>query len=437
MPRVTLFIVILIVLLISPSAAQLPRELAVMLSATVVGGPTPSITLHWDLDPNGKQITISKKLKSEYSWPTGADIMLDSTVTQWTDTNVEVGAAYDYRVLRYVYRQVDTDSMGKPLFGAWFGTGYISTGILVLPDLRTRTLLLVDSTMLAPLQQQLNTLRGDLESEGWSVTTIAVPRAEGFDAAKVERVRTLIKDAHVSGGNDIGAIFLIGRVPVLYSGAIAPDGHGDHVGAWPADGIYGDIDGTYSDITVNSPNTSRPTQNNIPGDGKYDPSRFTSEIDIPVGRVDFFNMPEFTEATTNPISEIDLVKNYLTRNHAYRTSSPSIRGGGIIDDNFKGYADVFSASAWRSFSVFASDTAVREADFFTTLAAPPTYLMAYGCGGGNDVSAGGIGSTKDMVTKPVNAVFVFLFGSYFGDWDTRNNFLRSALASKPTALTCA
>lgn len=437
MSRVTLCVVLLTIVFAQSASAQASRELAVMLSATVNGGATPSITLQWDIHPEGGEIQITRKLKTEAAWSNIPTAALDSTASNWTDINVEIGKAYDYRVIRYIRRFADRDSN-------WYGTGYISSGINVLPQRRTRVLIVVDSTMWNGLTSQLNILRADLEAEGWAVTIVGSPRAETFDAAKVESTRAIIRAQTTPSRNDLGAILLIGRVPVLYSGAgrigtvvFAPDGHPDHIGAWPADAIYGDLDGVYTDVTENWTNTSRPVQSNIPGDGKYDQTLFPSDIDVPVGRIDFYNMPAFTEAAVNPISEIDLVRNYLTRNHAYRTTSPVIRIGGIIDDNFQGAKDGFAAAAWRSFSVFAGDTAVKAGDFFGTLATPPTYLFAYGCGGGNDEGASGVGSTTDMVTKPVNAVFTFLFGSYFGDWDTRNNFLRSSLASKPSALTCA
>jgi hypothetical protein len=111
--------------------------------------------------------------------------------------------------------------------------------------------------------------------------------------------------------------------------------------------------------------------------------------------------------------------------------------GAVIDDNFGTYGEVFAASAWRMFSVFGPDTAVKAGDFFNDLKGPNTMLLAYGCGGGTDVSAGGVGTTTDLSTKPVYAVFTFLFGSYFGDWDTKNNLLRSALATDPRVLTCS
>jgi len=60
---------------------------------------------------------------------------------------------------------------------------------------------------------------------------------------------------------------------------------------------------------------------------------------------------------------------------------------------------------------------------------------SYSSGGGSYTSAGGIGTSNDFKTKPVKTIFTMLFGSYFGDWDSHNNFLRAPLISQPSALT--
>jgi hypothetical protein len=44
----------------------------------------------------------------------------------------------------------------------------------------------------------------------------------------------MIKEAH--GNHDMSTIFLFGDLAVPYSGDVNPDAHGDHRGAWPADG---------------------------------------------------------------------------------------------------------------------------------------------------------------------------------------------------------
>ncbi|RPI65074.1 MAG: T9SS C-terminal target domain-containing protein, partial [Ignavibacteriae bacterium] len=124
------------------------------------------------------------------------------------------------------------------------------------------------------------------------------------------------------------------------------------------------------------------------------------------------------------------------KNHAFRAGRIETIKGGIVDDNFGSYGEWFAACSWRSFSSIGRDTAIKAADWFESLAGPRTYLYAYGCGGGTNSSAGGVGTTADFTTKPVYAVHTELFGSYFGDWNTRNNFLRAPLASSPYALTC-
>ncbi len=399
-------------------SAQTPKDFAVMLSATVSTQPVPRITLRWNSEAQQEKVYIYRKVRYTSNFTA---VPLDSIVgtgTTWTDQNVEVGQAYEYRVLRFMPNRI--------------GAGYLASGIAVPPAHRERILLLVDSTMTGPLAADLDRLTQDLENEGWEVTQRAVPRAERFDSTAVRITRDVVRTEWNAGPRDIGGILLIGRVAVPYSGNIVPDGHPDHQGAWPADGIYGDPDGNYTDNLTTSPTTVRAANRNAPRDGKFDQSQFSTDIEIPVGRIDFYNLPVFS------LSETELLQRYLAKNHAYRTNGWDVTPGGIIDDNFGFFTqgEAFAASGWRNLSVFGGDTAVRTGDWFGDFDGPATYQWAYGCGGGTDVSAGGIGTSTDMATKPVNAVFTLLFGSYFGDYDTKDNFLRSALASQPKLLTC-
>lgn len=408
------------------SVAQTPKDIGMRVWATTTENPAPSIQLQWPADDGQGFVYIWRKSKEAASFPANP---VDSVVGKgatWTDRNVTIGTGYEYRLLRFLTKGSGTSA------AQFYATGYLYSGIKVPPVLRTRVLLLVDSTMMGPLTSELETLADNLEAEGWATTTRVVPRAEAFDASKVERVRTIIKDEARNATPAVGAILLIGRVPVPYAGNIAPDGHvPDHQGAWPADGIYGDIDGNYTDNITTVNNTSRIVNANVPKDGKYDQSQFATDVEIPVGRIDFFDMPAFKE------SETELLRRYFAKNAAFRTGQWTVRVGAIIDDNFGTYGEVFAASAWRSFGGFAGDTAVNAGDFFTDLGGPTTWLFGYGCGAGSDASAGGVGTTADFTSKPVNAVFSFLFGSYFGDWNTRNNLLRAAVASQPRVLTCA
>ena len=89
-------------------------------------------------------------------------------------------------------------------------------------------------------------------------------------------------------------LYLLGNIPVPYSGLMAPDGHSpDHVGAWPADVFYADFDGEWADESINSSGASRVENKNIPGDGKFDKSQNDADIKYPVGRIDFYNLTSF------------------------------------------------------------------------------------------------------------------------------------------------
>lgn len=414
-------------LTVATMTAVQPKDYAVRVAARVSATPTPSIVLTWDKHADQRSVIINRKLKTSSAFPETAIATLDSNATSWTDTTVEVGVSYEYRLVRDHIHTFKPDSVVR-----WWGFGYINTGIAVAPEMRGRVLVLVDSTLKGALAAELTQFTSDAENEGWDVSLLYVPRAETFNAGAVDTVRQTIRKEYAASKRSIKAVFLVGRVPVPYSGEIAPDGHTDHVGAWPADGIYGDDGGgSFQDGSVNRANNSRKAQENLPGDGKFDQSTFPSSLEFGVGRVDFYNLPVFEK------SEVELLKAYFEKNHAFRTGVTKVVHNAYVDDNFGAYGEGFAASAWRNFPLFGGDTSVHAGDWFGSLAGPQVSLWGYGCGGGTDISCGGVGTSTDLATKPVNAIHTQLFGSYFGDWDTKNNFLRSAIASSPTALTCA
>ncbi len=412
-------------------AAQSPKNFAVQMSASVVESPTPSITLTWNADKNTTAIQIFRKAKDASTWSAQPYATPAADAVDWTDTEVEIGIPYEYRVIRDITQQIGVDTnTQEPIMRRYWAFGYLLSGIKVPPALRGRVLILVDSTVASPLQEELDTLVTDLQREGWTPTVRQVARREQFDGAAVEANRQLIKDFANQYRNELQHILIIGRVAIPYSGDVAPDGHvPDHRGAWPADGIYGDLDGSYTDQYNDVPNTQRPVNSNIPGDGKYDQSLF-GKVEIAVGRVDFYDMPQF-EA-----SEVELLRQYFHKNHAFRSGQTDVAIEGVVDDHFGGYGEYFAATAWRSFPVFGGYPSVKAADWFTELAGPKTYLWAYGCGGGSNTSANGVGTTADFASKPVHAIHAQLFGSYFGDWNTRNNLLRASIAASPYTLTC-
>jgi hypothetical protein len=392
----------------SRAAAQVAADYAVQLTASVQAAP-PRIALSWGSYSGATQYRVYRKTWTATAWGT-AIATLPGSATGFTDTNVSVGSSYEYQVTRQA---------------AVFGYGYIASGIsLPLAEDRGTVILVVDSTYASDLSTELGRLRQDLVGDGWTVIRHDVART-----ATVPSVKALIKADYQAAPSRVTTVFLFGHVPVPYSGNLAPDGHSNHIGAWPADLYYGDMDGIWTD-TANYGGTGR--QSNVPGDGKFDQTSAPGRVELAVGRVDLANMPAF-----GPKTERDLLGQYLDKDHDFRHAVWTLPARGLIDDNFGAfYGEAFASTGWRAFSAFFGRANVFALDWFTTLAGNG-YLWGYGCGGGSFTGAGGVGSTSNFAATDTKVAFTFLFGSYFGDWDVSNDFLRAPLATRTYGLTCA
>lgn len=382
--------------------AQSCQDASVEVSATVQSNP-PRITLNWI--PNGiaSQHLVYRKSKNAASW--GLIIgTLDGTATQFIDNTVNIGSSYEYRIQRQST--------------SFTGFGYIHAGIEVPAiESRGKIILVIDETFSDSLSAEIERLISDLEGDGWSVVPIYVSRT-----ADVKSVKALIVGAYNQDNINTKAAFLLGRVPVPYSGDINPDGHPDHLGAWPADVYYADMNGNWTDINVNDVVATDMRNRNTPKDGKFDQSLLPSDVELQIGRVDFANMPAFAA------SEQQLLKNYLDKDHAYRHKLFTTVHRGVVDDNF-GYfgGEAFASTGYKNFGPLVGPGKVEANDYFLTTA-DSSYQWVYGCGGGWFQGAGGIGSTADFANSNLKGVFSMLFGSYFGDWDSQDNFLRAPLA---------
>lgn len=296
-----------------------------------------------------------------------------------------------------------------------------------LPNKKDGILILIDSEHESELISELTLLKDDLESEGWTVSMMSVAR----DMTAAE-VKAMILDFNSTEKEKLTTLYLLGHIPVPYSGfyslsghASAPDGHneggGNHTGAWSADLYYGDLDGNWTDATVNYEESAQDRNNNRPDDGKFDQTNLISDVDLAVGRVDFYDMPAFEK------SELELLKDYLNRAHQWRTGQLETVKRGLIDDNFKGLN--ISGSAYRAInSLIGRDSLFDDRDYLTELRTG-SYLFSFGAGAGSYSSCNGIGKTSDFVLQEINTIFTGVSGSYFGDWDSKNNILRAALAS--------
>jgi hypothetical protein len=385
----------------------------VELSATVQNSPA-AITLNWEANQSGPPDTyaIWRKLKGSKGWG-NLIASLPSSILTYTDSTCSVGVSYEYHIQ---FRLGNTPH-------AW---GYINSGIEVeLSPNKGGYLLLVDSTFIVNLSGELGQLEADLYNDGWNVTTIGV---NPNDSA--QSVKAIIVNQYNSLP-DLRAVYLLGHIPVPYSGNLNPDGHPDHEGAWPADVYYADMDGIWTDNTVSNTVAADTRNQNVPGDGKFDQSKVPSTLELQICRVDFSNLPEFSE------SEEVLLSQYLSKAHDFKIAQYVPQERGLIDQgNLYSFQDGFGQNGYRNFNSFFGPSNVDSMDYFTTLLTDD-YLWSYGCGAGAYNSAQGLNNgarmyTSDLSSNPIQTTFTMLFGSYFGDWDSNNNLLRASLGSGKT-----
>jgi len=408
----------------------------------VVQAAPPKITLNWLQDSKGVPAgyAVSRKAPGAVAW--GPETKLAGTVTTYVDTDVAVGRAYEYRIVKTT--------------GTYSGYGYVQAGIEVpLVDDRGTIVLIVDQTHARALAPELARLQEDLVGDGWQVRRHDVARRDS-----VVSVKKLILDDYNADRVRVKSVFLFGHVPVPYSGKLNPDTHPDHVGAWPADAYYGDMHGVWTDVTVDYQQTlNRDTVDaarlsNVPGDGKFDQSDLPAGVELQVGRVDLANLPGRKTPGGEPTfqSEEQLLRQYLNKDHDFRHGLLSVKRRAIVGDYFglRG-GEAFSASGYRNFAPLVGTKNITNLNLegnnlagerWISALASRDYLLAYGCGPGSYGTIDGIGhngrfnegTTVDVVSNDVRAVFTLIFGSWLGDWDHEDDIMRSVLAAPTCTL---
>lgn len=392
-------------------------SLTVKAEATV-DAVTPSITLNWPADADATNFIVYRKLKGAPAWGT-ALATLPSNATGYTDAAVSVNTLYDYKIYM--------TSAGTPA-----KYGYLSSGIEVKANSnRGIAIVVVESSYIVNpvFQNAIDVFAEDLELDGWYPKVVYVSSADAVSSIKSDILAVYNEDP-----SKTKMLILIGSVPVAHSGNLNPDGHPDHMGAWPTDTYYADMNGTWTDVSVNNTTSANPLNHNVPGDEKFDHSYLPSDVELQVGRIDLSNLPSFSE------TEEELLIGYLDKDHRFKTAQIVVGEQALIDDNFPTYTEGFSQNGHNNFAALVGRTNTILADYFTELSystsSSGTYLWSYGCGGGNYTGAGGIGSTINFTSDSLSSIFTMLFGSYFGDWDYADAFLRAPLAQGNTLTNC-
>jgi hypothetical protein len=356
---------------------------------------------------------IYRKTKESQTW-SSVYATVPGTDSSYTDVNVTDGQSFEYYVLKF-----KTSTSVSALGYIWAGINF--------PESHNKgtIILLVDKAYIPALDNDIRQLELDMIGDGWQIIRHNVSRTD-----TVASIRKMIKNDYTSN-QGVTAVFLLGRIPVPYSGllSIPPDGHvvgsGNHTGAWPADAYYAELNGSWTDWGTDTTG-NRKANWNLPGDGKPDQNMIASSVELQIGRVDMFNMPAFSANDTL------LMKRYLDKNHKFKMGNTYAAPRGLIDDNFTSLN--LTAQAWRGFaSMFGPENIHADKDYFPTLR-DSSYLWSCGAGAGSYTSCNGIGNSTNFVQDSLRNVFTMLTGSFFGDWDNANNLLRAPLASKGITL---
>ncbi len=407
------------------------------IAAQVANNP-PQVTLSYIRGPNNSN-TVQKRSTGETAWTT-----IDKSYS-WstTDTNVTAGNRYEYQLQPY---------------GLVTGQSSITVGVQLPPvHYRGRILVLVDNTLASSIAAGLDQYLDDLRGDGWLPIRYNVPRHDdkcwstGATNATYNQnlasVKSIIQQEYNAAPTEVKSVVLIGHVTIPYSGNFAEDGHSspitdvlNHQGAWPADIYYGDIDGKWTDSIYNNVNPYNPVLQNLPGDGKFDPHFIVSPLELGVGRIDFANLAAFATppAGVAPMSEVDLINQYLAKDHRYRQRQLSLptqsMAAGLYVDKAVGENDslynnaVVNSTRWFGFA----KNQILPGDCFTT---PVPLLWGFLAGYGNLAAINGIAvrhTTADLTdpTKEPMVGFYLLGGSFFGDWNmTDSTFLRAVLGT--------
>ena len=368
---------------------------------------TDSISFTWE-EPATVAGTVHRRDLEVLGW---SDSIATIAVgdTSFTDTTLEVGQAYEYAF-----------EHSKNTSAALAQYAFVSSGIDVpIVHNRGQLILLVDKTVAVPCADEIEVLRRDLIGDGWEVIRHDVPRDDGddLDDHQVADVKQIVVDAYQTAPDQVKAVLIFGHVPVPYSGRNIPDGH--FFRALPSDGYYGEIDGVWTDTSDFIQNASQTRWTNVAGDGKFDQYAWPSPVDLMVGRIDFEGMPVFNS------SEVDLLKRYVAKAHAWRHGHVSVESKAVMQENRE-----WNWGPWNFIRQFGLEATVR--DEIDALYADKN-LYAYIGNTGNSTSAGGI-TSSDLAAGNINAVFAFEGGSYSVDWGYEDAFMRALIGSSGTVL---
>lgn len=371
------------------------------------------LTLTWNDDLLASKYEIHRRKYGSQTWELLASV--NAANTSYVDATLTEGVVYEYLV-------------NKLMATGIVGFGHILSGLNTKPIHHYGHLILaVELALFDSLNLEIERLKTDIMADGWTVELMKVSSVSSVVDLK-DDITSIYKAKPETSG-----LILLGNLPIAYSGEMAPDGHtGDHFGAWPSDAFFADLDGTWTDKTVNNVTASRAENKNEPFDGKYDQNIIPSLPELMVGRI---YLEKFTKEEGFTESRITLYKRYLDKNHAYRMGELPQPEKALVTNGLPKLSEGFAAMPFRYFGPMVGLESIDESEFETSLKSE-SYLYSYACGFGTYQGSKSISNVQAYSQDTFNSIFMGLLGSYFGDWDSENNFLRAPLAGKnPTLAT--
>ena len=129
------------------------------------------MTLSWPQDSQTTPNNYAIYRKGPYDSSWGSIANLPGTATSYVDSNVSVGTAYEYQVVKST--------------SGYNGYGYVCVGLNApLVENRGTAILVVDNTYAANLSAELSRLQQDLIGDGWSVVRKDVGRNDSVTSVK-------------------------------------------------------------------------------------------------------------------------------------------------------------------------------------------------------------------------------------------------------------
>lgn len=429
-----------------------------LLSATVTNSP-PRITLNWNGHTNCIY-KVERRLHGQTNW----SILGSVTGTSYPDSTIVLAQEYEYRASADVLYASELAIVPDP------SVVTLTTGVLLPPNESPgHLILIVDRTKTNDVAYAgaITNLIRDLWSEGWVVTRFNGPRHDDVtwanNPSRIAETLGFITNYYNSYPTQSKAVLLFGHLPIPHSGMLNPDGHPAR--DLPADCRYGDIDGIWTDgYTWPLPNQDvriEPGHSNVAGDGKYDQtfvpanSAGRAALELAIGRVDFANLPAFTNGVS-PRGEVDLLAQYASKAKWFRRRSVTVPDK-IVFGSYLNYdpvgesADRYSGltakySRRLAAASFGTDTTGLVNQDFLVANLPAVWgILAGKAGGGNiihnnaDINAY-YGKQPFQTTQLVPAsgeppiAFSTVFCSWAPDWADADHLCRALLATRTNGL---